>query len=531
MQNSNHTVFHNITTHSKRQLVLPFNFEEQLPEHDIVFLLNAILGELDYTRLLRLYSPLGRKSSVEPDVMFKIIVLAMSEGVYSLREIQERCVLNLRYRWLLQMRKAPSHMAIGRFILRITAEVLEDLFRQFIKILFTIDPVTLTEIYIDGTKLEANANRYSFKWKKKILKNLEKLREKFQGLKILAENTVGTDVQDMDDGMLTSFLYKLCEQQEIEFTHGKGHKKHELQKLLEESLSIRNKRMEYEKDLLIMGERNSYSTTDHDATFMRMKEDHMKNGQLKPAYNVQLGIGAEYIVGLGVYPNPTDTRTLKPFVGHLEKNMGIKPEYIVADAGYYSEENLQWLKDNNIKSVIKPSTYETDKTKKHRKDIGSVRNMQYNAEKDCYICSKGRELTFEGEWQKKNNSGYTSTVKTYSCSNCNYCGYRKECQKHGNGISNKAIQINENYNMLQKENLERFTSEIGIRMRINRSIQVEGAFGVIKGDYNYRRVLRKGKEAVYKELMLLAFGFNIRKLHNRISANRIGKRFLDKAAA
>lgn len=144
------TEFNNITTHSNRQLLLPFDFEEQLPEHDIVFLLDAILGGLDYSGLLRLYSPLGRKSSVEPDVMFKIIVLAMSEGVYSLRDIRERCLLNLRYRWLLQMRKAPSHMAIGRFILRITAEVLEDLFRQFIKILFTTDLVTLAEIYIDN---------------------------------------------------------------------------------------------------------------------------------------------------------------------------------------------------------------------------------------------------------------------------------------------------------------------------------------------------------------------------------------------
>ena len=531
MKNNKPTKFNNITTHSNRQLVLPFNFEEQLPEHDIVFLLDAILGELDYTRLLRLYSPLGRKSSVEPDVMFKIIVLAMSEGVYSLREIQERCVVNLRYRWLLQMRKAPSHMAIGRFILRMTTEVLEDLFRQFIKILFTIDEVTLKEIYIDGTKLQANANIYSFKWKKKIQKNLEKLREKFMGLKTLAENTIDTDVRDMDDGMLATFLYKLCREQEVEFAHGRGHKKQELQKLLEECLSIRNKRMEYEKDLLIMGERNSYSKTDHDATFMRMKEDHMKNGQLKPAYNVQLAVGAEYIVGLGIYPNPTDTRTLKPFATHLEKNMGIKPEYIVADAGYHSEENLQWLKDNNIKSVIKPSTYETDKTRKHKKDIGSVRNMRYNAEKDCYICTKGRELKSEGEQKRKNSSGYMTTVKTYRCSNCSYCGYRKECQKHGNGISNKTIQINENYNMLQKENMERFTSEIGVRMRINRSIQVEGAFGVIKEDYNYRRILRRGKEAVYKELMLLAFGFNIRKLHNRISANRTGQRFLDKTAA
>ena len=157
--------------------------------------------------------------------------------------------------------------------------------------------------------------------------------------------------------------------------------------------------------------------------------------------------------------------------------------------------------------------------------------MRYKAEKDCYICAKGRELTSEGGRQKKNSSGYTVTVKTYRYNNCSNCGYRKECQKYGNGKGNKTVQINENYNMLLKENMGRFMSDKGLRMRVNRSIQVEGAFGVIKEDYNYRRILRRGKDAVYKELLFLAFGFNIRKLHNRMAANRTGKRFLDRAAA
>lgn len=85
-----------------------------------------------------------------------------------------------------------------------------------------------------------------------------------------------------------------------------------------------------------MGKRNSYSKTDHDATFMRMKEDAMKNGQLKPAYNIQFGVDSEYIVWSTSGPQPTDTTTLIPFLKTLENNTGFKYSKIVADAGYES---------------------------------------------------------------------------------------------------------------------------------------------------------------------------------------------------
>lgn len=512
-----------------RQLVLPLDYSQMIPETESVRLLDAVLEELDYTALLRLYSPQGRKSTVPPKILFKIIVFAMLEGIYSLRAIQRQCQVNIQYMWLLQGYKAPSHMTIGRFYERLTVPVLEDLFSQFIHVLSEIDAVTMEEVYIDGTKLEANANRYSFVWRKNIERGFKKLREQYPAFREKMTHILSPEAGAMNDTELLAALAAKCKEENMCFVSGKGRRKPALQKAFEECEALCEKRQEYEKHLAVLGERNSYCKTDPDATFMRMKDDHMRNGQLKPAYNVQLAVESEYIVGVGIFPNPTDTLTLIPFLKHMDSCLHLKPEHIVADAGYDSEENLDWLREHEYKSVIKPAQYEMSKKKEYKKWIGLPVNMQYDPEKDEYTCAKGRKLIFETVRKTKHKSGYVSESYVYRCANCQRCGLRKQCQRQGNRKNNKTIQINKKYNELQQDNMERFLNEEGIRLRVNRSIQVEGAFGQIKQDYSYKRILRRGKEGVYKELLFLALGFNIRKLHNRIQEERINQRFLRKA--
>ena len=508
---------------------MPLDYSQMIPETESVRLLDAVLEELDYTALLRLYSPQGRKSTVPPKILFKIIVFAMLEGIYSLRAIQRQCQVNIQYMWLLQGYKAPSHMTIGRFYERLTVPVLEDLFSQFIHVLSEIDAVTMEEVYIDGTKLEANANRYSFVWRKNIERGFKKLREQYPAFREKMTHILSPEAGAMNDTELLAALAAKCKEENMCFVSGKGRRKPALQKAFEECEALCEKRQEYEKHLAVLGERNSYCKTDPDATFMRMKDDHMRNGQLKPAYNVQLAVESEYIVGVGIFPNPTDTLTLIPFLKHMDSCLHLKPEHIVADAGYDSEENLDWLREHEYKSVIKPAQYEMSKKKEYKKWIGLPVNMQYDPEKDEYTCAKGRKLIFETVRKTKHKSGYVSESYVYRCANCQRCGLRKQCQRQGNRKNNKTIQINKKYNELQQDNMERFLNEEGIRLRVNRSIQVEGAFGQIKQDYSYKRILRRGKEGVYKELLFLALGFNIRKLHNRIQEERINQRFLRKA--
>ena len=496
-------------------------------ENEPVRLLDAVLEELDYTELLHLYSSKGRKSAVSPVLFFKVFVFGMLEGIYSLRGLQRQCEVNLHYKWLLQSFKVPSHMAFGRFFNRLTVSVLNNLFAQFIKVLSEYDSITFEEAFIDGTKIEANANRYTFVWKKNVVKSLGRLKDKLSCIcqKLLA--LTGADTSDLSDTGLLDYLSKECKDSGIEFVHGTGKHKQPLQKIYEECEAVVEKRLENEAQLEIMGERNSYSKTDNAATFMRMKEDHMGNGQLKPAYNVQFAVQSEYILGVGIFANPTDARTLIPFLQQLEKLHGRKIEHVVADAGYDSEENLAWLERNGYLSVIKPKTYEVNKKRNCARQIGRAENMEYDEDKNEYICAKGRRLRYVGTTTQKKSSGYMRESKVYQCSNCKYCSKRSECQRsfaENGATQNKRIFISENYLKLQEKNMQLFSSAKGILLRINRSIQVEGSFGVMKEDFKYKRMLRRGNENVYKELLLVAFGFNLRKLHNRIQSGRLGTR-------
>ena len=273
-----------------------------------------------------------------------------------------------------------------------------------------------------------------------------------------------------------------------------------------------------------MGERNSYSKTDHDATFMRMKEDHMRNGQLKPAYNVQLAVHSEYIMGIGVFSKSNDTNTLIPFIQQLEEIHRHRFTYVVADAGYDSHENLIWLKNNHYLSCIKPQYYEKAKTRTWTKDISKARNMEYIPEEDAFTCAKGRKLKYAFTRKAENKTGFVSERKVYICESCNRCGYKKECQRYVKPTTEnpvKRIEITPAYDAVLAENQDRLLSDTGIQLRMNRSIQVEGAFGVLKQDLGFRRLLHRGSGNVHKMLYLLSMGFNLAKLHNRIQAGRV----------
>ena len=509
-----------------RQTNLFFDFDILIKQNEPVRLLNAILEELDYQELEHLYSSKGRKSKVPPHILFKIFIFAMSEGIFSTRKISRQCEVNIQYKWLLQGYSTPSHMTFQRFFARCTPEVLNHLFVQLIEVLERIDSITFEEVFIDGTKIEAYANRYSFVWKKNIVRGLKKLPDKLTALQEAIWEDVNIDTFNLNEAGLVKRLAFEIYTNQIIFVHGKGHRKTKLQRYYEQAVALLDKRQEYEKAMAILGDRNSYSKTDTTATFMRLKEDHMLNGQLKPAYNIQLAVHSEYILGVGVYPNPTDTKTLIPFLQQLEGMYKQPFKYIVADAGYDSNENFDWLESHQYYSCIKPRTHKQEKKRAWKQDISQARNMDYNTNTDTYTCAKGRTLRFICERKAKSHSGYGYVTRVYECENCNRCGLRSQCQKSRTGKKpkrNKQIHISPAYEASQIRNRERLESNFGKILRKNRSIQVEGVFGVLKEDINFRRLKHRGSESVHKFLILLATGFNLRKLHNRIQNGRLGK--------
>jgi hypothetical protein len=277
------------------------------------------------------------------------------------------------------------------------------------------------------------------------------------------------------------------------------------------------RKMKYEKAKKICGKRNSYSKTDSDATFMRMKEDHMGNGQLKPGYNVQLGTENGFVVGYDLFPNPTDTRTLKPHLMRQAKRLGVKPKVVIADAGYGSEENYAYLENRRSVAVIKYTMYQKEQSRKWKNDKFKTDNWEYNAKEKYYVCPNGRRLTFKETKVRKTHSGYPIQVERYECESCKYCRHKKHCTK---AKGNRAIERNERWLRLKRKAQRVLQDERYIDLRKQRSIEVETVFGHVKGNLCFRRFLLRGAAKASTEWGLLALGYNLKQIYrlNRMIA-------------
>ena len=435
--------------------------------------------------------------------------------------------------FLLEGHSAPDHATLARFRSIHFAPCSKRILAEVSNILFDLGEISGETIFIDGTKIEANANKYTFVWKKAVTKNQAKLLikladfvaecEQLYDIKIVYGNVI--KIKHLK--RLRKKLYALKNAGNITFVHGIGKRKTPLQKSIEALEEALSKLKEYTQKIHICGERNSYSKTDNDATFMRMKEDAMGNGQLKPAFNLQHGVDSEYITWLTIGPQPTDTTTLIPFLKDAEQHLKFKYKNITADAGYESEENYLFLEANNQIAFIKPANYEISKTRKYKNDIGKIENMEYDKISDFYTCKNNRKLTVSHIRHNKTKTGYVSEKTIYTCENCNDCSYKSDCIKGNNcktplGERTKVLQVAKTFIKHRKEDLERIISDEGVLYRMNRSIQAEGSFGDLKQDMQFRRYLSKGTANVLAESTLLAIARNINKLHNKIQNGKTG---------
>jgi transposase len=319
------------------------------------------MEDMDYTELYEAYSLEGRNPVTEPKILAKVMIYAYMEFTYSTRKIESACRRDINFMWLLNGEPVPDHSTVSRFRKDRLGAAIEGLFYQFVQKLCELGEVKYEDVFVDGTKIEAAANKYTFVWKKAVEKNEAKMLLKIQALseEILkvyhVEFNVGKETINEDMSRMTVFLEQKKTEEKAIFMYGSGKRKSNLQKLLEALYSYQGRQQGYDESKEILGERNSYSKTDKDATFMRMKDDHMKNGQLKPAYNVQLAVEAEYVIGMGIFPNPTDTTTLKPLLERMcQHNTDMIIKRLTADAGYESEENYLYLESKNIEYYIKP---------------------------------------------------------------------------------------------------------------------------------------------------------------------------------
>ena len=542
-------------------------FELGLPDDDPVYTLKKVMEELNFSGLLACYSDKGR-TGYNPIMMYAVVTYANMRGVRAVDRIVDLCQRDLAFIWLTKGQK-PQRDAFYDFKgKKLTGEVLDELNCQFMRRLEKEGIITLKELYIDGTKIEANANRYTFVWRGSLNYHLAGLLDTIDSLyernnTFLLENGYGPQndlgaahmfvIEGMDKVRkaieenrkrkltkhkkisnhtiieidscspleilkLQKNLFRIAREEGIGFVYRKGKQKPEIQKLYEELEVCVARLMEYKECFEIMGkDRNSYSKTDLEATFMRMKEDHMRNGQLKPAYNLQIAVENYFIVHGYVSNDRTDYNTLIPVLEKHRKAFGDALEAVTADSGYCCEKNLLYLKEKGIRSFIKLQDHEKRKTRAYREDIGKYYNMTYAVFEDehYYICHDGRELRHI-RTESKEMAGYTQTVEVYGCADCSGCTHKSKClyrYSEKNPDRNKVMKINERWEELREESNANIQSGEGVLKRQTRSIQTEGHFGDIKENEKFRRFNYRSTEKVYKEFMLYAIGRNIMKYH------------------
>lgn len=507
--------------YNQNQLMLPIDLESIIPPNHMVRVINSAIDKMQLEPLLAKY-PGGGRSSFHPVMMTKLIVYAYADKIYSSRRIEKAARENIMYMWLCGG-NTPDFKTINTFRSERMKDIILDVFSEVVELLIKQGHIKLENYFMDGTKIEANASKYSWVWGKSTKRYKEKLKEKckelFAQIEIInkEENDEYGDrnLEELGEGTpidstaIEEAVKRIDERLAQDPTDKKLKK---AKKTIEKDYLPRMKK--YERQEEILAERNSYSKTDTDATFMRMKEDHMKNGQLKPGYNVQIGTENQFIVGYSVHQAAGDTSCMKEHIEELKQALGGKlPSNVIADAGYGSEENYEYLKEAELGNYVKYNTFHKEATRKWKKDLTRVQNWQYNEDKDEYICGCGRILRFQYEKYQKSKNGYRSLIRVYQSDDCTGCPHRDKCvKKKEDPNANRRIYVNRRGNDLKAEARGNLTSENGLKLRSLRPVEVESVFGNIKGNFGVRRFTLKGMTKVKLEWGLLCIAHNMRKM-------------------
>ena len=490
-------------------LLFPMTLGELIPEHHPVRTVSAIIDRLDISGIESTYKG-GGTSSFHPRMLLKVIVYSYMCNVYSGRRMERLLHENVNYMWLSGMSR-PDFRTINRFRSeRLCDGRFEELFRQTVVMMNGEGLVSLKVQYIDGTKIESVANKYTFVWKGSVEKNKARLEAKIDAVLKAAESVLEEEngecsaeepcVEDLPE-RTERILRKMDEQ-------GISDRKlrRSVEKVKDESLP---KLDSYDRHLETMGERNSYSKTDPDATFMRMKEDAMNNGQTKPGYNVQIATENQFITNYGIYWRPTDWGTMIPFLDSFRERYGTQSDEVVADSGYGNEANYAYMESNGIDAYVKYNMFHAETKCRYADNSFLVQNMHYNASEDYYVCPMGQHMERCGTWHPVSDLGYRSEVAVYRAVNCKGCPLRGMCYK--SRYDRRTVEVNHTANGFKKRARELLTSERGMMHRSRRPIEPEAVFGDIKSNHGFRRFRLKSNRKVRVEFGLVALAHNLRK--------------------
>lgn len=548
-------------------MLLPMDLEEEIEPNHLVRVVNAAIEKMDLRVVYEQYKG-GGTSSYHPKMLLKVLIYAYSQQIYSSRKIAKALRENIYFMWL-SGNSHPDFHTINRFRGEVMKATIGEIFAAVLSLLVEGGYVKLENYFVDGTKVEANASKYSFVWAKNtqrykaqvqakvaaLLETIEQinaaedaeygekdlperggakpldaaqleakiqeLNERLRQLPADDDNCpapppaarIETALDQPDAGAAPSAEPSRATPEKTKVDKRKKHKSKAqqlaqgIQQLGEEYLPRLKK---YEEQAAVLGERNSYAKTDHDATFMRMKEDHMQNGQLKAGYNIQIGTEEQFVVGFSLHQRPGDPGCLIP---HLEETKqqrgGQQPKNAIADSAYGSEENYAYLEREGITAYVKYNTFHQETKPRHKPNPFAAEQMLYDAAQDTFTCPNGQLLHYKATHHYRSANGFESERRVYECTDCSQCPLKEKCTK---AAGNRQIQVSFRLREMRAQAKELLLSEQGSALRKQRSIDVETVFGRIKQDWGFRRFLLRGLEKVKAEWGLLCIAHNFAKM-------------------
>lgn len=495
---------------ANNQVVLfPTNISDRIPENHPVLLVNQVVDQLDLTSIIEKYKG-GGTSSFHPRMMVKVLFYGYLSNIYSCRKIEKALKENIYFMWI-SGDTVPDFRTINFFRGHRLKGEIQHLFAEVVRLLQEMGFVSLDIQYVDGTKIESASNKYTFVWRGSVEKNKAKLEHKITSILHEIDSQIKEDAKEINKEEINkpvdSKLLKLkLSELNLKLKQvGKTTSK-QIAKLQEEHLPRLEK---YEHQLETLGSRISYSKTDPDATFMRMKDDHMMNGQLKPAYNPQISTEHQFITHFTIHQTPGDTTTLPNHLETFEQQHTKQSKVVVADAGYGSEENYELMEGAEIEAYVKYNYFHKEQKRTTKNNIFLVQNLFYNSDEDYYVCPIGQHLKKIGEGTRISDNGYESNVSYYQATRCEGCPMSGQCHK---SAENRRIEVNYRLNELKQQARDRLMSEQGLKHRSKRPIEPEAVFGQLKSNNKFNRFTLRGLPKVNIEFGLMAIAHNLRKM-------------------
>ena len=506
-------------------MLLPPSLEDLIPKNHQVRVINNIIDKMNIDSLLSTYKG-GGTSSYHPRMMLKVLIYAYSQQIYSSRNIGKALRENIHF-MSLSGQNQPDFRTINRFRSSHIRGSIEQIFSTVVSLLVESGFIDLKNYFVDGTKVEANANKFSYVWKKSTKRYKEGLQQKVKELfqeidKINAEEDSHYGDKDLPEMGEDSEIDSRAISERLAEMENQLSKKPENKIIKQAVKKIKDnylpRQQKYERQEEILQGRNSYSKTDEDATFMRMKDDHLQNGQLKAGYNIQMGTENQFIVGYSVHQNPGDTGLLIPHLEKVKNQLGSLPENIIADSGYGSEENYEYLENQDVTGYVKYNLFHREQKRSFAQEIFRVENLSYDKTTDTYSCPGGKKLSYRETVNYVTDNGYETSRDRYECEDCTGCELRVQCFK---GKNNRVITVSHRLNALRKRARDLLLSSKGKEYRSRRPIEVESVFGQLKHNMQFRRFALRGIEKVNIEYGLLSIAHNLKKWVRKLEKNKL----------